>query len=136
MANAAHTVSHDDRPPFFRRWFLSTNHKDIGTLYLIFAFSAGIVGGLLSLAMRLELQSPGLQYFASPQVFNVFITGHGLIMVFFMVMPALIGGFVLIGGVAYFTGGPDSAWSAIALVVTLRTQAHSLEQPRPSAPAA
>ena len=72
---------------------MSTNHKDIGTLYLIFALTAGLVGGFLSIMMRLELQEPGMQWFTNPQTYNVFVTGHGLIMVFFVVMPALIGGF-------------------------------------------
>ena len=93
-ADAAHADHHDDHlPTFWRRWFYSTNHKDIGTLYLIFGFMAGIVGGILSIAMRLELQEPGLQWFSNPQAYNVFVTGHGLIMVFFLVMPTLIGGF-------------------------------------------
>ena len=94
MAYAAHADHHDDHTPTgWRRWMYSTNHKDIGTLYLIFSFCAGLVGAALSIAMRLELQEPGLQFFANPQAFNVFVTGHGLIMVFFLVMPALIGGF-------------------------------------------
>jgi cytochrome c oxidase subunit 1 len=85
---------HDDHTPKgFRRWMFSTNHKDIGTLYLIFAITAGLVGGGMSVIMRMELQAPGLQIFADPHLFNVMITGHGLVMVFFMVMPALIGGF-------------------------------------------
>ncbi len=85
---------HDDHiPKGFRRWMFSTNHKDIGTLYLIFAIVAGLVGGGMSVLMRMELQMPGLQIFTDPHLFNVMITGHGLVMVFFMVMPALIGGF-------------------------------------------
>src|SRR5918999_4740277 len=84
---------HDHAPTGARRWLYSTNHKDIGTMYLIFAMVGGVVGLALSMGMRLELQEPGLQYFANPHMFNVFVTGHGLIMVFFLVMPALIGGF-------------------------------------------
>ena len=62
-------------------------------MYLLFAIMAGLIGGFLSVVMRMELQEPGLQYFANGHMFNVFVTGHGLIMVFFMVMPAMIGGF-------------------------------------------
>jgi cytochrome c oxidase subunit I len=106
---ASATTHHHDVPYGWRRWLLSTNHKDIGTMYLIFAMVGGIVGGLLSVGIRLELKEPGLQYFSNPHMFNVFTTGHGLIMVFFMIMPSLFGGF---GN--YFAplmiGAPDMAF--------------------------
>ncbi len=88
-----HDDHHDHTPGFFTRWFCSTNHKDIGTLYLIFSVIAGLIGGAFSVIMRMELQDPGMQYLQDGQMWNVLITAHGLIMVFFVVMPALIGGF-------------------------------------------
>ncbi|WP_299961660.1 cytochrome c oxidase subunit I [uncultured Roseobacter sp.] len=109
MADAAvHGHEHHDERGFFTRWFMSTNHKDIGILYLIVSALAGFISVAFTVYMRLELMDPGVQYmcqegarlFASSaectpngHLWNVLITGHGILMMFFVVIPALFGGF-------------------------------------------
>ena len=110
MADAAiHGHDHEDNRGFFTRWFMSTNHKDIGILYLFVAGVVGFISVLFTVYMRLELMNPGVQYMClegarfiadasaectpNGHLWNVMITYHGVLMMFFVVIPALFGGF-------------------------------------------
>ena len=126
MATAAVHDAHAAHPTGWKRYVYATNHKDIGTMYLVFAIIAGLIGLSLSIAMRIELHEPGIQIFTGlaqmvygvssgealdygKHMYNVFTTAHGLIMIFFMVMPAMIGGF---GNwfIPFMIGAPDMAF--------------------------
>ncbi len=100
MADAAtHTHDEHKKPGFFTRWFMSTNHKDIGILYLFTAGGLGLISVMMTVYMRLELMYPGVQYMLTEDgapnghLWNVMITYHGILMMFFVVIPALFGGF-------------------------------------------
>ena len=110
MADAAiHGHEHEDQRGFFTRWFMSTNHKDIGILYLVVSALTGFIAVSFTIYMRLELMNPGVQYMCmegmrltaagvgectpNGHLWNVLITGHGILMMFFVVIPALFGGF-------------------------------------------
>src|SRR5437762_7029259 len=94
-AHSAHAAP----PHGLRRWLTSTNHKDIGTLYLVSTALIGIIAVAISIVMRLELQSPGVQFLvdaggnADHQFYNALVTLHGVLMMFFVVIPAMFGGF-------------------------------------------
>jgi len=86
-------VEHHDAhviPAGWRRWLLATNHKDIGTLYLLLSITNLMIGGVMALMIRAELFEPGLQIMR-PEFFNQLSTEHGLIMIFGAVMPAFVG---------------------------------------------
>ncbi|MBV8657465.1 MAG: cbb3-type cytochrome c oxidase subunit I, partial [Burkholderiales bacterium] len=107
----SHDHDHDhahDHPTGLTRWVTATNHKDIGTLYLWFAFIMFFSGGVLALCIRLELFSPGLQFFR-PELFNQFTTLHGLIMVFGAIMPAFTG--LANWQIPLMIGAPDMAFA-------------------------
>jgi len=105
-----HAMEHEHHgaPHGWKRWVYATNHKDIGTMYLVFSFTMFMFGGMLALGIRSELAQPGLQFF-NPQLFNQLTTMHGLIMVFGAIMPAFVG--FANWMVPLMIGAPDMAFA-------------------------
>jgi cytochrome c oxidase subunit 1 len=106
MSTATAHEAHHDHPTGLKRWLFTTNHKDIGTLYLWFAFIMLLVGGAMAMLIRAELFEPGLQFF-EPRFFNTLTTMHGLIMVFGAIMPAMVG--LANWQIPMMIGAPDMA---------------------------
>ncbi len=101
-----HEAHHEEHPKGLKRWLFTTNHKDIGTLYLWFAFTMLLIGGTFALVIRAELFEPGLQI-VRPNFFNMMTTMHGLVMVFGAIMPAFVG--LANWQVPLMIGAPDMA---------------------------
>lgn len=106
LDTADHHDEHDHKPHGITRWIYTTNHKDIGTLYLLFALVMFFIGGTLAMVIRAELFQPGLQ-FVDPHFFNQMTTVHGLVMVFGVIMPAFVG--LANWMVPMMVGAPDMA---------------------------
>jgi cytochrome c oxidase subunit 1 len=109
--SAAHGDDHHAHPPAgIMRWITTTNHKDIGTLYLLFSLTMFFIGGILALGIRAELFQPGLQFWR-PEFFNQLTTMHGLIMVFGAIMPAFVG--FANWQIPMMIGAPDMAFARL-----------------------
>ena len=106
----AHGDDHGYHPSGVLRWIMTTNHKDIGTMYLWFSFTMFMIGGAMAMVIRLELFSPGLQW-VNPDFFNQMTTMHGLIMVFGAIMPAFVG--FANWQIPMMIGAPDMAFARL-----------------------